>query len=143
MLRRVLLIAAVPFTAISSVRAAQAQAPVDHFRALLDAYNSGSGDSIARLAQERFAAPLLERLGGPAGAAAYLMDKYAAYGPLQLDTVARSSADDALIWTRGSLSRTWIGFTVRGGEKLTGLGTLEGIRPPFALMRSRSSIPSL
>lgn len=94
-------IAAVPAQDTSTSRVALV-------RRYLDAFNSGQPAALAAFMDQMYAPAFLAASGGSRSAAWARLELFRTYGPLAVEHVD-TLATPPIIWTRGTISRGWVG----------------------------------
>lgn len=100
---------------------------------LISSFNKGDTLSIENFIRESHHAKVLEQV--PINQLVYrLSSVYYQYGPLEAVVYKRLSKTTAIVWTRGKISRAWVGiqlfFTENPPHKITAIGIDRGQSPP-------------
>lgn len=81
---------------------------LEMIRSYVQAFNSGSPEPLARVLESMYARALLEGFGGARAAAWDRLELRRTYGPVSI-THVDSDATPPIVWTKGTVSRGWIG----------------------------------
>ncbi|HUF12693.1 MAG TPA: serine hydrolase [Longimicrobiales bacterium] len=92
-------------TSVESPRSPAAEHPV---RDYLAAYNSGDPHRLTRVLGRIYAPDFLAGFGGADAAAWNRLELLRTYGPLGIEHVD-TTASPPIVWTRGTISRGWVG----------------------------------
>ncbi len=81
----------------------------------LDAYNSGDIGKLGSALGHLYSDPFLKGFGGSEKAAAFRLETFRTAGPLEFVPVPPTE-NPPIIWTRGRISRAWIGHQIEFDE---------------------------
>ncbi|HIA46653.1 MAG TPA: class A beta-lactamase-related serine hydrolase [Candidatus Hydrogenedentes bacterium] len=103
---------------------------------LLNAFNSGSLDSIIGFVSDSFIPKTIEQRGGDRAVATYWAGVYRERGPLSFHSIEHRTLGQRtaeIVWLYGDVSRAWIGVILRlegvAPYRVTGHSVLRWVRP--------------